>query len=887
MVLPIVEYKDKILRTVQNNDFTIISAETGAGKSTQVPKFLTEQYNRVVVTEPRIMAAKTLAMRVSEELCTDLGNEVGYMTAYDKCHSKESKLLYCTDGLQLVRTIFDKNKGERSSQNVLIVDEVHEWNNNIECLVAWCKHVRYKWNTKVVLMSATMECEKLAEFFENSTEILQVPGNLYDVEVEERDADRLIYSIKENIEKRKNILVFVPGKKEIKEVITTLSDMKVDATLLPLHSEIDWDEQKKCFLEYNRSKVIISTNIAQTSITIPDIDVVIDTGKANVSIAQNGVQGLYTIDISIADIMQRKGRAGRTKGGKYILCSDVKIDEREKYSVPEIQRSLLDRSVLQMAAVGLDAEELEFFHQPDREAIKNAKEELRILGATDEKGNVTELGVKMAKIPLSPQFSRMIIEAEKYSVTEDVITIAAIMEMGSLLSKDTAYYRFTREQESDLLAEMDVWNYINSLKFIDFKELGINKKNFFRIKEHLKKLKETLYGIVELTSSGNREDIIRSCVTGLVSHVYKRLGWYDNKFKSSNDVNFMLDRKSCIGYTEFCVGIPRIIEINGRYGYKQRLNILGFATKISTATFLKNIPSWLITVNIEESYSSIQDAIKVRTTKKYGSIQMSEDIEYFHDHPRYEELKEKFMEEERSYKRLFGSSYSRPAEREQISIDGKIYEVKTSLYDHNKVVSIDLKTLFTTEVKEYVLPSGERILFEVRARLDAKRDTSIENLRKYAEQIHIQDTIRNKQENYKDIKVLTINDVLDHLELLGKVEITKDLGGYGENPVYAYGFLILKKNTVSFSISLDDNETAASTVEALQYLIIKHVEKNYGLQKFSHGESCKARKNLTEAERKIKEEFDSFVREILLDLKPENVKDSIEFIDEYYDELMK
>ena len=370
--LPVENYKEAIIETVRNHDFTLISAETGSGKSTQIPQYLSECYSQVIITEPRVMAAKTLAKRVAEEMEVTLGEKVGYRTAYDKCVSVDSKIVYCTDGLQLIRTIFNEDS---KAERVLIIDEVHEWNINIETLVAWCKFMQKKWNTKVVLMSATMDCTDLAEFFGKDCATLNINGTLYDVEVEERPKDSLIQTVKENIGKGKNILVFVPGKKEIDEVIERLC--MEDATVLPLHGELDWEEQKKCFAQYSNPKVIVATNVAQTSITIPDIDVVVDSGNAKLSIAVSGIQGLFLKAISQADIAQRKGRAGRTKEGKYFLCSDEPIESREKYTVPEIQRSILDRVVLQIAAAGLDAEELQFYHQPEKESILSAKKETK------------------------------------------------------------------------------------------------------------------------------------------------------------------------------------------------------------------------------------------------------------------------------------------------------------------------------------------------------------------------------------------------------------------------------------------------------------------------------------------------------------------------------
>ena len=577
MLLPITNYKNDIIDAVRNHSFTIISAKTGSGKSTQIPQYLADYYSQIVVTEPRIMAAKTLARRVAEEMCVTLGQEVGYRTAYDKCSSPTSNILYCTDGLQLIKTIFSENN---KTETVLIIDEVHEWNLNIETLIAWCKFMYRKWNTKVVIMSATLDTAKLADFFGEDVAELKIPVSQYDVEIEEKSKYALIDTIKENINDGKNILVFVAGKKEIHSVIEELAG--TNTTVLPLYGEMDWDDQKKCFEHYSNSKVIVATNVAQTSLTIPDIDVVVDSGEARISIAENGIQGLFLKDISLSDIVQRKGRAGRTKAGKYFLCSDTPMKYRNEYPIPEIQRSILDRVVLQLATIGLNAEELQFFHQPELESILTAKNELAVIGALSA-NKVTELGHKIVKMPVSVQFARMIAEAEKYGVTEQVMTIASIIEMGGLLAKEGSYSDFTSEKESDLLAELDVWNYINKMGHIDFKMLGIKKKSFFKIKEHIQKLKETLYGIVEITSNDDREAVLKSCLCGLVSHIYVRD--YD-KYRSEGGTEVQLDRNSDVN-TLFELVPNRIIKKTSQR-YSKNMDAVEITIRKSFAGIKKN-----------------------------------------------------------------------------------------------------------------------------------------------------------------------------------------------------------------------------------------------------------------------------------------------------------
>lgn len=878
-MLPIVKYQDAIKDAVRNHYVTIVSAETGSGKSTQIPKYLAEEYDQIIVTEPRIMAAKTLANRVANEMDVTLGEEVGYKTGYDKYASTNSKIVFCTDGLQLVRTILNQ---DNQANNVLVIDEVHEWNLNIETLIAWCKFMQGKWNTKVVIMSATLDTETLAGFFGDDVAVLNVPGTLYEVEVEERPEYEFIGTIKEQIIAKKNVLVFVAGKKEIQDTIEKLEGE--NATTLPLHGELDWEEQRKCFERYPNSKVIVATNIAQTSITIPDIDVVVDSGEARISIARNGIQGLYLQYISQADIMQRKGRAGRTKNGKYYLCSNAGIEERKEYTLPEIQRSILDRVVLQLAAIGLDAEELEFYHQPKLKDIANAKKELTNLGALSD-NNVTELGCKMVRIPVSVQFARMIIEAEKYNVTEQVMTIAAIIEMGGLLAKGSNYSYFTQETRSDLLAELDVWNFIIQMGYIDFKKFGINKKNFFKIKEHIKKLRETLYGLVEFSSTGTREDIVKSCICGLISHIYIR-GEFDSLCGIDGSM-IQLDRNSCMSkVAKIIVGMPRTIEFKDRWGFKNSLELLKFASQIDVSTLIELVPN-AISEETHLSYSNYEDAVEITTIRYFEGVRVDTEITYDKNHPEYAKIKAEY-EAKNTWNCNSYEEADTPEDNSQktVVIDGKEFYLFDSRNGGQKIKAayIDVKTIFTTNAKEVTLDSGEKVYFSSTLVLGGYK-TNVQELKKAADRVYLSRIRERLVSTYSSIKVNFIEDVIENAEKIGKIQVAMNNGGYGDTPVFMYGYIKLNKKTVTFKIGEDEELANSSTLEALQYLFLKEVERNYGASKFSH-ETGKKRKILTDSEMKAKSDFDSLVRELMPTLTIGNIAENLEFLEEFYQELV-
>lgn len=868
--LPIYNYMNKITEAIKNHAVTIITAETGSGKSTQVPQYAHNAGYDVVVTEPRRMAAWSLAERVAEEMETPLGETVGFRTALERNDSQNTSILYCTDGLELVRSLTDtKNKPK-----VLIIDEVHEWNSNIETLIGWSKKkIEEGWCTKVVIMSATLERESLEKYFGEDVYSLEVPGRLFPVSFEERSEMHLISAIAEMVSEKRNTLVFVHGKKEIAEVMKQLSSNNVKAKVLPLHGELDSEEQKKCFHSYSVPKVVVATNVAQTSITIPDIDAVVDTGKERRLETHDGIQGLFLRDTSKADCMQRKGRAGRTKEGKYILCSDTYFKDREEFSVPEIQRCLLDQTVLRLATIGIDAVEFPFFHQPKVEELVRAKETLINLGALKEDNTVTPIGYKMAKMPVGVQSARMIIEAERYGVTEEVIKIASIVEIGTLLSKDASYDSFTRERESDLLAELDVWNALQEMGFIKFDEVGINKKTFFRIKEHIKRMHEALKGVVEITSSDDRKAIKMACMAGMINHVYKNTGY---GYVNGDGVSRQLDRRSCLYGPSLVVGKPRIIEFKDRYGWKRTMDLVTIATKV-TAEELKEIaPQFITEEETDCYYSSYEDAVKVTKVTYFKDIQIAEDTQTVPNHPDYAKLKAEYEGSTRS-------TYYEDRRQKTIEIDGKPFEVEYSWGGAS--ITVDKYTLYHSDTKRITLDDGTQVTLKYYGdSWHGQNGNTMADLRNKVERARVKEAWDRAKRNLPELESFDISSVLKCIPTIGKQEITIGNGGYGE-PIYGFGCITLQKNnSLKLELIEDEEKSAENTKEAIKFLYGKHIKENYPEKKFKF---LKGVKGLSKKEQKVKEEFDSEVRELLEGLDISNIEERISYLEELYNVLIE
>ena len=606
--LPVHEFKSAIVKSVNDHQVTIVTAETGAGKSTQVPQYLAQYgYTKVIVTQPRILAARNLSMRVRDEWATRTGENadhiIGYRTAHERDDNPDTHILYCTDGLQLVREI----TGAGTTQNqVLILDEVHEWNENMEVLIAWAKkRCQEDASFKVVIMSATIDTAPLAEFF-NTTAVITVPGRSF--AVKKRFGRDVIAEILEKIQNTtSNILVFLPGKSEIQDVTDAIAKKASAANIpiIPLHSQLEATAQQAAFDSYPNGKVILATNIAQTSVTIDDIDVVIDSGLERRSEVRNGVEGLFIAQISQADSLQRAGRAGRTKEGEYILAPyDVmpclKFDERPEYGTPEILRKHIDRLTLRLANVGMDIEQLDFYHDPSKGAIRRAKQTLIALGAMTFGGDVTSIGRKMEHYPVESSYARMLIESELYGseVETKLAAIIAIQEVGGIAkggTKYTGWQKFTRQKRSDLLAQYDLYLALPNIYPDDYEDLGIISKNILKAREVMERLNSDLQDIDVDDSlltpiTADEENFLMRCiVAGQIDQLWT-VDDDGNATHISAKVTRELSSTTVVRNPVLIAGTPFDLEVPMRDGTLQTLHLVQGVTAVTTEWLIDLAP---------------------------------------------------------------------------------------------------------------------------------------------------------------------------------------------------------------------------------------------------------------------------------------------------------
>lgn len=631
--LPTYNFADEIVTAVDSNQAVIITAETGAGKSTQVPQYLAEHgYDKIVVTQPRILAARNLSKRVREEWAVRTGKDsdrvIGYRTAHERDDNPDTQVLYCTDGLQLVREI--TGSGVRRKQ-VLVLDEVHEWNENMEVLIAWAKkRCQEDPRFRVVVMSATLETASLAEYFETEA-VITVPGRGYEV-TKTRGTDVLseIFNRIASTEPS-NMLVFLPGKSEIQDTYDAVKTKAKEAgvPVIPLHSQLEATAQQQAFTSHPRGKIILATNIAQTSVTIDDIDVVIDSGLERRSEVRSGVEGLFIAQISQADCLQRAGRAGRTKPGEYVLAPyDImpclEFEEREEYGTPEILRKHIDRLTLRLANIGIDIEQLDFYHDPSKRAIQRAKRTLIALGALTRTNQVTRIGRVMEQFPVESSYARMLVEAQDYSpgVQAKLAAIIGIQEVGGIVkggTRFTGWRKYTRQTKSDLLAEYEVLLALPQIDPEDYEDIGIISKNIDKAKEVMERLERDLgldKALLTPISDQEQEPLMRCIVAGQIDQLWV--------MENGRAVHVMTDKRREISSStvvrnpKLFVGTPFDLQIPTRSGALETLHLVQSVTVVNTDWLVDLAPATFDRRRGKLYYDADSGRLSMRQLARFG-----------------------------------------------------------------------------------------------------------------------------------------------------------------------------------------------------------------------------------------------------------------------------
>ncbi|MDQ0933832.1 ATP-dependent RNA helicase HrpA [Streptomyces turgidiscabies] len=560
--LPVSQKKDEIAAAIRDHQVVIVAGETGSGKTTQIPKICVELgrgvRGMIGHTQPRRIAARTVAERIADELDTPLGEAVGWKVRFtDQVNQDATVIKLMTDGILLAEIQTDR---ELRAYDTIIIDEAHERSLNIDFLLGYLAQLLPKRpDLKVVITSATIDPERFSRHFGDAP-IVEVSGRTYPVEVRYRplleedseDSDRdQITAICDAVEElqgegKGDILVFLSGEREIRDTADALNKRNYRFTeVLPLYARLSHAEQHRVFQQHTGRRIVLATNVAETSLTVPGIKYVIDPGFARISrySHRTKVQRLPIEAISQASANQRKGRCGRTSDGICVrLYSEDDFEARTEFTDAEILRTNLASVILQMTAAGLgDIEKFPFIDPPDHRNIRDGVQLLQELNALDPtekdpRKRLTDTGRKLAQLPVDPRLARMVLEADKNGCVREVMVIAAALSIQDPRERpvekqaqaDQQHARF-KDETSDFLALLNLWRYIREQQ----KERGSSSfrrmckqeyLNFLRIREwqdiytQLRTVARQM-GIHPNEDDAPEQSVHVSLLAGLLSHI--------------------------------------------------------------------------------------------------------------------------------------------------------------------------------------------------------------------------------------------------------------------------------------------------------------------------------------------------------------------------------
>lgn len=485
--LPVSLRKDEIKEALLENQVLIIAGETGSGKTTQLPKICLEAGRGVKgiigCTQPRRIAAVSVAERVADELSGNIGEAVGYQVRFDERLQRETFIKFMTDGILLSESRFDP---DLLAYDTLIIDEAHERSLNIDFILGYLKRlIKRRSDLKIIISSATLDVERFSKYFDDAPVIL-VEGRTYPVDIinnppDDEDVDTAVW-IGHTVEKifrefgRGDVLIFMTGEQDIRETVAHLERRPLAGVeVLPLYARLTPAEQRRVFHPQDKARIIVSTNVAETSVTVPRIRYVIDTGQARVKRynARTGVESLQIEGISRASAAQRSGRCGRVGPGICVrLYSDEDFQSRIEFTDPEIKRSSLAGVILQMELLRLGkVEDFPFIEPPAYNLVKAGYDELEEIGALDESRRLTRDGKRIAALPIEPRFGRMLLSAYESGWLEEALTIVAALSVqdprlrpvDKKEAADTAHKKYA-DKFSDFMSWIHLWRKIEEVK---------------------------------------------------------------------------------------------------------------------------------------------------------------------------------------------------------------------------------------------------------------------------------------------------------------------------------------------------------------------------------------------------------------------------------------
>jgi ATP-dependent helicase HrpA len=553
--LPVSQVRSDIAAAIRDHQVVVLAGETGSGKTTQLPKILLElgrgTTGLIGHTQPRRIAARAVAERVAEELGTDLGDLVGYTVRFHDQVADRSLVKVMTDGILLAELSRDRTL---SAYDTIVIDEAHERSLTIDFLLGYLKQLLpSRPDLKVVITSATIDPERFSKHFGDAP-ILEVSGRTFPVEVryrpllavdgaEEQDQVSGIVAACEELPRDGDVLVFLSGEREIRDTADALRGVVDDRTqVLPLYGRLSSAEQHLVFAPHTGRRIVLATNVAETSLTVPGIRYVVDPGTARISRYSNRtkVQRLPIEAISQASATQRAGRCGRVADGICIrLYSEEDFEGRPAFTEPEILRTNLASVLLQMAALKLgDIEDFPFVEPPDRRNVRDGIALLEELGALED-DRLTRVGRRLADLPVDPRMARMVVEAERLGCVREVLVIVAALSIQDPRERPVdkqpqwtqLHARFV-DPTSDLLGWLNLWRHVQEqqreLSSSAFRRMCKRELlNYLRIREwqdlhgQLRRILKQ-QGLPHDSSATDPATVTQALLAGLLSHIGSR-----------------------------------------------------------------------------------------------------------------------------------------------------------------------------------------------------------------------------------------------------------------------------------------------------------------------------------------------------------------------------
>jgi ATP-dependent helicase HrpA len=625
--LPVTALRDELAATIRAHQVVVVAGETGSGKTTQLPKICLDagrgRDGLIGHTQPRRIAARTVAQRIADELRTPLGELVGYSVRFTDQVGPKTRIRLMTDGILLAEIQRDRMLRR---YDTLIVDEAHERSLNIDFLLGYLTRLLPRRpDLKLIITSATIDPGRFAAHFgrtRNDVPIIEVSGRTYPVELryrplepdapapgEDEDEDdpdhdvvrrtaprdqteAIIDAVRElDAESSGDILIFLSGEREIRDTAEALRALRLFHTeVLPLYARLPTADQQRVFEPHDERRIVLSTNVAETSLTVPGIRYVIDPGTARISrySRRTKVQRLPIEPISQASANQRAGRCGRTSDGICIrLYSERDVASRPQFTEPEILRTNLAAVLLQMAALRLgDVASFPFLDPPDRRSVRDGVQLLQELGAFDASGRITPLGRRLARLPVDPRLGRMVLQAEREGCVREVLVIAAALSIPDPRERpsdreDAARQQHARfaDERSDFTAYLNLWNYLrerrHELSGNQFRRMCRDEfLHYLRIREwqdlvgQLRTIARSL-DIVEHDEPADPGQVHAALLAGLLSHVglQEESGRASRSYSGARNTRFVLAPGSVLGaHPPQWVVVAELVETSRLFG---------------------------------------------------------------------------------------------------------------------------------------------------------------------------------------------------------------------------------------------------------------------------------------------------------------------------------